>query len=120
METIRNAKRWSSEKKEVRFFIETIDDSGKVHHYTRYLTGNRWHQPRTWGTEKMIYGMEEGEPGAEVIAEYKRLTDNGQHSYVQPQPLRGEDQEDIRDEIAESRTHRPSDGRTDFEEQTTF
>ena len=85
-ETITSAKRWSRDGKDVRFYIETVDENGTIHTYTRYVSGNSYHAPKTWGTDQLWNGVEGGEPSADVIAEYKRLTNGGRQSYYAPKP----------------------------------
>ena len=85
-ERITSAKRWTRDGKDVRFYIETVDENGTIHTYTRYVSGNSYHAPKTWGTDKLWNGVEEGEPSAAVIEEYKRLTNGGRESYVAPKP----------------------------------
>ena len=81
-ETIIRAKRWSRDGKDIRFYIETTDENGVVHNYTRYVSGNAYHAPKSWG---MDCGAE-GEPSAEVIRNYKSLTFGGRESFFAPKP----------------------------------
>lgn len=75
------ARKWQDKNtKEIRFFIEVIDDSGYKHSYTRYVTGNGYQTAKSWGTGNGA----EGEPAAEIVSEYRRLTDNGRKSYFAP------------------------------------
>lgn len=91
MEEVTMAKRWVRGS-EVRYFIET-SDAGQVRRYTRYVTGNHWHPAKSWGTDN----GETGIPSADVIAEYRRLTDGGHTSYFAPKPVRGTDSDDNAD-----------------------
>lgn len=82
------AKKWYDRKsKEVRFYLIAIDDAGSEHMYTRYVTGNNWHPAKSWGTDRLWNGQEEGEPPAEVIAQYKSMTENGAHSWYKPESI---------------------------------
>lgn len=87
METVTKAKRWIGERGEVRIYIETMGDDGKAHQYTRYITGNPWHQPKTWGDDNGA----EGTPSRDVAQQYRELTENGRRSYYAPEPIANPD-----------------------------
>lgn len=91
------AKKWYDKKsKEVRFYLVAVDENGSEHMYTRYISGNPWNPAKSWGTAKLWNGIEEGEPPAEVVSQYKSLTENGKHSWFRPEnEINTYDEEDI-------------------------
>ena len=96
MEKITKATKWQDKStKEIRFYITT-----NLHSYTRFVTGNKWNPAKSWGTSNGA----QGKPSAEIIAEYKSVTDNGKHSYYADQHVAQSD-----DEYQHVETQRESD-----------
>lgn len=96
METITKATKWVDKNtKEIRFYITT-----NLHSYTRFVTGNKWNPAKSWGTDNGA----QGQPSAEVAAEYKAVTENGKRSYYADQHTTQND-----DEYQRAETQRDSD-----------